>query len=195
MKGGLKYFSLLIVVLVSCVNRSSQEALNQEEYSHYLELGQDISTRAQSALLANVSSAMKEGGSLYAIEFCNLNASSITDSLNEACNCEILRVSNRNRNPHNALATGEEQQLWDLYATHYQNPTSKDTLIVMGDEVVYYKPVYTALETCLLCHGLPADIDPAAMRKVHQLYPDDKAVGYRLNELRGLWKIIFPIET
>jgi cytochrome c553 len=52
-----------------------------------------------------------------------------------------------------------------------------------------YYPILT--ETmCLQCHGKPGvDISANTMAKLKQLYPSDKAIGYGVNELRGIWVI------
>jgi hypothetical protein len=43
---------------------------------------------------------------------------------------------------------------------------------------------------CLQCHGKPnVDINEATLGQIEKLYPNDKAVGYGLNELRGIWVV------
>jgi hypothetical protein len=43
---------------------------------------------------------------------------------------------------------------------------------------------------CLQCHGKPGtDISEATTAKLRQLYPNDKATGYGINELRGIWVV------
>jgi len=180
-----------VVCIASCTNRQNKERLNDEEYSSYLDQGKEISAKAQAALLTNVSSAMKEGGSIYAIEFCNLNAASIIDSINSECDCNVLRVSARNRNPINRLSSGDETQVWEYYASKDKSASLHDTVVVFKDQVIYYKPILIGMPTCLKCHGQTNDIDSATYQKINKLYPQDKAVGYELNDLRGLWKIVY----
>lgn len=194
----LPEFLTLIIATISvfsCNNRNSQKSLDAETYNHYLENGGEISAQAQSALLSNVSEAMKQGGTLYAVEFCNLEASDITDSLNNEYNCTISRVSAKNRNPGNALETETEKQLWEYFLSVHDTKMVHDTVIVKEDQAVYYKPILTAMQTCLQCHGPVEEIAPATYSKIKKLYPEDKAVGYELNELRGLWKISFELEN
>jgi hypothetical protein len=41
---------------------------------------------------------------------------------------------------------------------------------------------------CLQCHGKPGtDLSETTIAKLSQLYPNDKATGYGINELRGIW--------
>lgn len=181
----------ILIVLISC-NSNQNKKIAPEVYSEYIETGNEISGQAQSVLLSNVSSAMQKGGPEYAIEFCNIQASPLIDSLSKANNCTISRVSAKNRNPDNALKNEKEERLWDFYAASLNNGNASDTLIKQGKKLVYYKPIKTAMAACLKCHGTPGeDIQPATYQTILELYPNDKATGYDLNEFRGLWKIKF----
>lgn len=40
---------------------------------------------------------------------------------------------------------------------------------------------------CLQCHGKL--MNPEVLKKIKELYPKDKAVGYSENEVRGIWSI------
>jgi hypothetical protein len=192
----LNYSFLLIIACIigSCTFKPAPKTLNEESYNRYLENGSKLSAQSQSALLSHVSDAMKQGGSVYAVEFCNLKASGITDSLNNLCNCVISRVSDKNRNPENQLSTETEKQLWNYFQTIHETRMIHDTVVAEGKRVVYYKPILTAMPTCLQCHGPETEIDPATLSRIVELYPDDKATGYEMNELRGMWKISFPAE-
>jgi hypothetical protein len=47
--------------------------------------------------------------------------------------------------------------------------------------------------TCLVCHGDPqTQIAEATLAKINDLYPEDKATGFAMNDFRGAWKITFP---
>ncbi len=183
-------FIFITVFLFSC-GRKTSEKPDAETYARYLKSGNEISTQAQAALLTNVSRAMEQGGSLFAVEFCNLEASSIVDSLNNLYNCNIARVSDKNRNPENRLQTGADKQLWTYFFNRHQQGLVHDTLIQDGDRLVYYKPILTAMPACLQCHGPASEINPGTLEKIQTLYPGDLATGYGMNELRGLWKIGF----
>ena len=174
------------ILLFSC----NSKKINQETYLEFQKKGNELSNKAQSVLLANVGQAMQTGGAVYAVEFCNLQASSIVDSLNQANNCVISRVSEKNRNPENKLKTSSEKDLWEVFATG--NVT--DTIIQEQNKLVFYKPIKTGLPACLKCHGQPgSDIEPATFDKIQHLYPADLATGYKLNDFRGLWKIEFSV--
>jgi hypothetical protein len=48
------------------------------------------------------------------------------------------------------------------------------------------------MPACLQCHGQPGtDINEATMAQIKNLYPEDHATGYKLGDVRGLWKVTF----
>lgn len=181
---------LVVVLLFSCGQKTSQK-IDSETYARYRQSGNEISNETQGVLLSNVSKAIQQGGSLYAVEFCNLQASGLVDSLNAEFNCKISRVTNKNRNPENHLDTSSDKQMWDYFTGIQQKEELHDTLILVKKNMVYYKPILTAMPACLQCHGPAEKIEPETWKKIQTLYPEDKATGYALNELRGMWKIEF----
>jgi hypothetical protein len=43
---------------------------------------------------------------------------------------------------------------------------------------------------CLSCHGsVKQNISAETLKVINENYPDDKAIGYGLNELRGLFVV------
>lgn len=181
------YFLIVVfaILLVSCNSK-----INVETYAEFQKKGNEISTLTQSVLLANVAQAMQAGGAVYAVEYCNLKASTIVDSLNHIHNCVISRVSSKNRHPENALKTDIDQNVWAIFETG----TVNDTIVQESNKLIYYKPIKIALPACLKCHGdLGSDIDSATSEKLQNLYPADLATGYKLNDFRGLWKIEFLV--
>jgi hypothetical protein len=173
----------ILVLMVSC--KPKTEIAN---YFEFQKKGSETATLAQSVLLANVGQAIQKGGTVYAIEFCNLKASVIIDSLNKANNCIISRVSNKNRNSENGLKTESDKILWPIFERGVIN----DTLIHENQKLVYYKSIKTGFPACLKCHGvIGTDIDFITAEKLKNMYPADLATGYKLNDFRGLWKIEF----
>jgi hypothetical protein len=185
MKPNYFLIAVFAILLFSCKTK-----IDNAIYVEFTQKGNEITNLAQSVLLANVAKAMQTGGPVYAVEFCNLKASSITDSLNLANNCEISRVSAKNRHPENNLKTEADKNLWAIFEAGMVN----DTLIQEDKNLVYYKPIKTAMPACMKCHGTPGfDIDVATTEKLQSLYPNDLATGYQLNDFRGLWKIKFDV--
>jgi hypothetical protein len=182
---------ILIAILLFSCGQKTTEKIDAETYAKYKKSGNEISKQTQGVLLANVSKAMQQGGSLYAVEFCNLQASGLVDSLNAEFDCKISRVTDKNRNPENRLQTKTDRQIWAYFSNIQQNEALHDTLVQHQEKITYYKPILTAMPTCLQCHGPVEEIEPETQKKIQTLYPTDLATGYSLNELRGMWKIGF----
>jgi len=182
------YF-LIAVFAVSIISCKSK--IDNVTYSEFQKKGNEIATLAQSVLLANVGQAMQKGGPEFAVEFCNLKASSITDSLNAVNNCTISRISAKNRNLGNDLKTEADKNIWVIFESKAIN----DTIVQESKKLIYYKQIRIALSACLKCHGVAgSDIDSTTTAKLKLLYPADLATGYKLNDFRGLWKIEFSVD-
>ncbi|WP_167607008.1 Tll0287-like domain-containing protein [Maribellus sediminis] len=179
----LLFAGMLVLSLSTC-----KQGIDKETYTKFQTRGNEVTNLAQGTLLAKVGSAIQQGGPEYAVEFCNLKAGNIVDSLNQVYNCTISRVSEKNRNPENELKDKIDEDIWRAFSTNNQS----DTLLVGKNNFVYYKRINTAMPACLKCHGNPeTDITAATKEKLMTLYPNDLAVGYKLNEFRGLWKVEF----
>lgn len=171
-------------LIFSCHNTSEEK----EEVERFKDKGDSIATFAQTTLLQNVSNAMQKGGTEYAVEFCQIKALPITDSLSGKYSVAIRRITDQNRNPENGLKTEMDRKVF--YAFTLDN-SKMDTILRKQDNVVYYKRINLAMPACVKCHGNPqTDINPATLQKIKSLYPDDKATGYAMGDFRGLWKIV-----
>lgn len=174
---------LAFLFLFSCFSN-----IDSSTYSEIQKEGREVAAKAQTALLQNVGEAIQKGGSEYAVEFCNLKASSIIDSINQEFNCTISRVSDRNRNPNAALSSMQENEIWKIF----HEGTLSDTIVQNNKNLIFYKPIKIGMPACLKCHGNPeSDINLVTQQKLKDLYPNDLATGYSLNDFRGLWKIEF----
>lgn len=176
--------TLILAVLTAC---SNSPTIQKQDTADYLALGDSISNIAQATLLKNVSSAVEQGGIEYAVDFCNLNAFSITDSLSKEYSAHITRLSDKNRNPSNAISSESDATAWEKI----QSEQAAFTQAADDGTVYYYKPIYTAMPTCIKCHGTADDITESVAEVIREKYPNDLATGYHLGDLRGMWKIHF----
>jgi hypothetical protein len=56
----------------------------------------------------------------------------------------------------------------------------------------FYSPIVITNPLCLQCHGIPGtDLAPSTVALLQQLYPRDEATGFKLGDLRGLWRVDF----
>lgn len=180
------YLTLVLFTFSACGKKTDKSDTNISENTQLLyATGDSIAVAAQSLLMSNVSQAIREGGTEYAVEFCNLEAIPLTDSVAQRYNVQIQRLSDKNRNPDNALVLKEDIEAWE------ELKSGRKTYIRPDEEgrAFFYKPIILAMETCLNCHGGKNDISESTLAVISQKYPNDKATGYALGDLRGMWKI------
>lgn len=177
---------LFSVVFSSC-KLGQRETLTEQQEKEFVTQGDSISDIMQGVLLKNVATAINHGGTEFAIGFCNMNAIPITDSVSALYHVQIQRLSNKNRNPDNAIRMLDDSLAWQKIKSSSSSFVEQNS----SGEVVYYKPIKIGMPTCLKCHGSSADIETKTLALINEKYPDDKAVGYNQDDLRGMWKIKF----
>lgn len=156
-------------------------------------LGYAMATKAQ--LGKNLMKAIQDKGTVGAIGFCNNNAIKLTDSISVMKNAIIKRVSDKPRNPDNQAKEDELSYITTFKKLMASGGEIKPIVKRNNGEVAFYSPIVTNA-MCLQCHGKPnKQIEPATLNALKDLYPSDKAVGYDVNEVRGIWSIHFKEDT
>jgi len=182
MKGSL--FISFLIFLVGCNN---SKELSTSEKEEYLALGDSISNRAQMVLLSNVGKQIQKNGTVGAVDFCSEKAIFLTDSVSNEFSTKIQRLTDKNRNPQNAIKSETDKKAWEEFRN---NPKNKHLVLQENSSVHYYRSIPIGMPTCLMCHGnKQTDISPETMEIIHRKYPQDKATDYKMGNLRGMWKI------
>lgn len=183
-----------LLLLFSCgVNREKADQSASKTDLEYLIKGEEIVKISQAELMQNVSAAIQEGGPAYAVEFCNLRAMGLVDSLSGLYDCKIQRIALRYRNPLDKPGNDAETSQLRRYQRAIENGDKVEPVLRhSGDQVEYYQAIVINNGACLLCHGDPgAQIADETLKKIRELYPQDLATGFAMNDFRGAWKITF----
>jgi pimeloyl-ACP methyl ester carboxylesterase len=152
-----------------------------------LEQGRNIAMQTKLALGKNLMYAINTRGTAGALEFCSEKAFLLTDSMSKLLNAKIRRVSDKNRSPLNAASGNELVYITEAKASLAKGEPVKPKMEEQAGKHVGYYPIITEA-MCLQCHGKPGtDLSETTIAKLRQLYPNDKATGYGINELRGIW--------
>ena len=168
-------------------NQSTQ--LNQQSY---LEIGQQLAMSAKAVLGKNLMTALNKQGTEGALSFCHVNATELTESTAIQNQVKIKRVSDRNRTPNNQANEQELDYIKSIQNKLKQQLPISGQTIQQADSVLGYYPIISNA-MCLQCHGVPnQDITSTTMEKIQSLYPDDQAINYAVDELRGIWVIEMP---
>ncbi len=197
-------FVLMIVLFSSCKNdkkelspslkeKENKEAISKIDPS-YQQIGLDMAFTTKSQLGKNLMGTMKEKGAVAALEFCDIKAISLTDSMATFHKARIKRVSDKTRNPNNKANNTELKKI-ELFKRMLSNKEDIAPIVeINNDSILFYYPIITNV-MCLKCHGTPnKEIDTKTFSTIKRLYPNDMAVGYSENQVRGVWSIQFKKE-
>jgi len=188
----MKYFPILfsVLVLISC-GQSSKEQVTEKIDSVYIQKGNLIAGISFETISGELKKALASGGIENALRYCNEHAYPITDSLSAAHQVRIKRVSNKYRNPLNKADKMEEFMIKGFGIDLSEGNELSPKVVIKDDSVIFYKPIITQA-LCLNCHGTPGkEITFSNDSLIRALYPQDQAVDYQANQLRGLWRIAF----
>ena len=153
-----------------------------------------LSERLRSQLAA----AIKTGGTVSALGLCQTISPDLVTSASDEFGFETGRTALRLRNPEN-IPDEWELKVLQLFQTQIAaggDPArlefSETVTTAEGDRLFrYMKPIMMA-DMCLGCHGTDVKLDVKA--EIARYYPEDKAMGFKLGELRGAFSLVQLLE-
>ncbi len=170
-------FAFVLIAAASCARKSDDSAARAEAAA--AEFGRVLRSRLQAV--------MASGGPIAAVAVCNAEAPSIAANVSRTHRVRVGRASLRTRS--NSNATAAPQWVRDWLSAQGERAASglAPVRTVVGDTTRLLKPI--AVEpVCLTCHGDRETMAPALREALSARYPDDRATGYRVGDLRGaLW--------
>jgi len=178
-------FSLVPLVFVSSMLAAAPVSEEQ-----MITKGAAASAALLQKLGGEVKTNMQSHGPVKTLEFCSLNALSMTDQVALETGTRIKRLTLKERNPVNAAA-GEDEKLlekWEQMVKNGQTLPAYELTKTANGTMAYYKPLLINNEACLKCHGDIAADSPLA-KALKATYPEDKATGYKMGDLRGMIKV------
>lgn len=155
---------------------------------------QDTETARGAALLAPMKAELKQAlmagmqeGPANAISVCKVQAPAIADSLSVE-GIKIGRTSHRLRNPENSAPEWVNVVLQAYLGE--DNGRVPQVVPLANDREGYVEPI-TIKPMCLACHGENLAADVAT--QINEMYPDDEATGFQVDELRGVYWVEYPV--
>jgi len=141
------------------------------------------------ALMGKLLGALEAGGPDAAITFCADSAQALTARFSHD-GVMIRRVGTRVRNPSNTPDSLEQR----ILAYYEAERAAGRPLLELREvartaddgswELRLLRPI-TVLERCTVCHGSTEQIPSTTAARITSRYPDDKATGYAVGDLRG----------
>ncbi len=136
--------------------------------------------------------ALKSGlaeGPAEAIRVCRVKAPAIATALS-VDGVRVGRSSHKLRNPDNTAP----EWVSPVMRVYLDDPSSRKPHITeLGADTWGYVEPIVVQPLCLTCHG--SELPPDIAMQIADLYPEDRAVGFDVGDLRGVFWLEFPKET
>lgn len=176
-------FAALVLGLLALCSASAEDAALLGE-------ARSVAASLPPRLLTVLQEEIAKGGFEGAIGACRDFAPRLATEASAESGWTIRRVSLRNRNPK-ALPDAWERAVledFDRRAAAGEAPATLEKGEAIGNGTTHeyrYMKALPTQELCLACHGTAERIGPAVKARLAELYPDDRATGYRPGEIRG----------
>jgi hypothetical protein len=143
-------------------------------------------------LLGALKSALESAGTVGAVAFCHDQAPEIAAEASRQSGWRVARTSLKPRNATSAPDSYDRRVMEDFAARIAEGAPaaelSRTEIVDSGDgrEFRFVKAIPTA-ELCLACHG--TEVKGAVRAKIDALYPDDRATGFKVGDMRGVFTL------
>lgn len=157
--------------------------------SEVREIGGKTSDRLMKSLGSQLKAALQGGGPVEAIRVCQQVAMPLTEASEPSGEVSVRRTTLRPRNPANAPDPTDRKVLEKMAADLAATGSPPEPVVEWTEEAGrFYRPLIIQ-EVCLNCHGDPAAFSPELGDALAELYPEDRATGYSLGDLRGVIRV------
>ena len=155
-----------------------------------------VTMEFMTTLKGELQTAMKAGGPVNAIQVCNTRAPAIAAGFSGQKGWTVARTSLKYRNPDNAPDAWERKVLeqFEERKANGEDPQQMVYTEVVEDKGTKNYRFMKAIPTgpvCLACHG--DKIDAAVEARIQELYPEDRARGFKAGDIRGAFTITQPM--
>jgi Protein of unknown function (DUF3365) len=148
------------------------------------QISSDLADKVRGLLLKEIDI----GGFVGAVKVCSEMAQGITREFNARSGHTVRRISLRYRNPWNMPDEYERRKLEELDLLNKKKKIKNEYVAVIeegGQKYLRYMRPLVAVPLCVNCHGpkenIPADVKTILAEK----YPEDRATGFLVGDLRG----------
>ncbi len=137
------------------------------------------------ALKSALGGALAKDGPVVALEVCAGEAPHLAESVTERSDITVGRISEKTRNPANRPTDWQLEVLYDWQADLARGTdiAGNEYFSVQADGGFRYMRPIMIQPVCLTCHG--ESLSPELQAALASRYPEDRATGYRVGELRG----------
>ncbi len=183
--------SILCVALVACNSEKAKTPEVEGSAGSSVEVSAEQRARGaaligelKKSLLAAVTAAIGQGAP-NAIAACHVMAPALTDKVSRE-GAIVGRATRKPRNPTNEAAGWQADALahFEKLSADRASLAGQSFARVLGSGKIAYAEPLVIQEVCLVCHG--ETLAPEVTAAIAEKYPNDRATGYRLGDLRGV---------
>ncbi len=182
----MKFIQIFIVMSLLITNISHSETIETNK-SVILNEAKDLLKETSKQYKNTLIKGLQHNNLIKALKYCNKEVEQLVSKDNEK-GFAIKRISLRPRNKNNYPNLYEKEILEKFNKLSLID--NKDLVLEHSDIIkdennnkfVYVKAIRIK-EVCLNCHG--SNINDDLKKEIQKLYPDDKAINYKLNDIRG----------
>jgi hypothetical protein len=177
-----------IVMLNIAVPASAEEDARLAE-------ARKVATSLPPKLVGALQEEIKKSGFDGAIPVCRDMAPKMAGELAQQTGWKIKRVSLKTRNETRATPDAWEKvalEDFDKRAAAGESPAQLEKGEVVNNEYRYVKAL-PVQQLCLNCHGTPDNTADAVKQVLAEHYPNDRATGYSLGQIRGVISVRKPL--
>ncbi len=185
----VKYLCFCLALMgafLGCSRELTDAEREQKSLELFQELGKELRTELTQAVQAK--------GPENAIQVCAKISPQIEEKISKESGLQLRRISDKNRNPNHAPLEWEKEVLAQWAKEMEKGAVPAVFRQKLNGEFRVMKPIILDNPTCLKCHGEPGkDINQATLERIQSEYPNDKAKGYKLGDLRGAFSASWRI--
>lgn len=196
-----KRLALSVMALVSAATVGQLPALAQKsasiDISKRVQRAREITVIVSDKLRAELGAALKIGA-VDAISACQTISPDLATNASDEFGYEVSRTALKLRNPENGPDEWEQKvlHLFQAKIATGADPAKLEYHEVLttpeGDKLFrYMRPIMMA-DMCMTCHG--TDVKQEVKAEIARYYPEDKALGHKLGEMRGAFSLAQLIE-
>lgn len=154
-----------------------------------------VATSLPPKLLAALQDEINKSGPEGAIPVCKDMAPKMAGEISQQTGWKIKRVSLKARNDARAIPDAWEKAAledFDKRAAAGEPPAQLEKGEKVDNEYRYVKAL-PVQPLCLNCHGPADQLTPAVKSALGQHYPNDRATGYSVGQIRGAISVRKPL--
>ena len=178
------FCSLSLSVSADPGSENDQAALTQQ--------ARQLVAQFAGQLKPQLKQALQAGGPAHAVSVCADTAPAIAQNLSVESGWIIRRASDKNRNQAAQPDTWEQSRIDEFKAAVLAGETQGLEYAEQTPRGFRYAKAQLTEGLCLTCHG--NKLTDNTLDALKTFYPGDRAQGYQLGEVRGIFSLTKPVD-